>query len=270
KVLAITIDDAFESVYTVAWPMLRQAGLPFTLFVATEAIDKNYAGYMRWDQIIELAEAGVTIGSQAVTHPHLTRLSTDSVARELRDSRTRLEMKINRPVTLLAYPYGEASLSVMNEATLAGYNFAFGQHSGALGDKSDRWYLPRFAMNMRYGTLERFRERIAMKSLPVTKITPSDPLIDRQSMPTHITLELDASRSAPSLGQIQCYHSPSTLMEQVDRPIADGQGTTGDRSGTVLVFQLPRPLDPGRNRINCTARDADGSWRWFGWQFIVQ
>ncbi|MEM7072927.1 MAG: polysaccharide deacetylase family protein, partial [Pseudomonadota bacterium] len=47
KVLAITIDDAFESVYTVAWPMLRQAGLPFTLFVATEAIDKNYAGYMR-------------------------------------------------------------------------------------------------------------------------------------------------------------------------------------------------------------------------------
>ena len=48
RTLAITIDDAYSSVYEQAWPRLRDAGLPFTLFVATDPIDHRLAGYMTW------------------------------------------------------------------------------------------------------------------------------------------------------------------------------------------------------------------------------
>ena len=64
KTVGITIDDAFSSVYKIGWPMLRRAGLPFTLFVATEPLDRKTSGYMSWDQLRELHKAGVTIGSQ--------------------------------------------------------------------------------------------------------------------------------------------------------------------------------------------------------------
>ena len=35
RAVAITIDDAYLSVYTEAWPRLQAAGFPFTVFVAT-------------------------------------------------------------------------------------------------------------------------------------------------------------------------------------------------------------------------------------------
>ena len=41
RTVALTIDDAYASVYDVAWPLLREANLPFTVFVAVEGVDKQ-------------------------------------------------------------------------------------------------------------------------------------------------------------------------------------------------------------------------------------
>ena len=59
KVIAITVDDAFLSVYEKAWPLLKARNIPFTVFVATDAIDRNVADVMRWDQIREMQAEGV-------------------------------------------------------------------------------------------------------------------------------------------------------------------------------------------------------------------
>lgn len=48
RTVAITIDDAYRSVFTQAWPRLRAAGLTFTLFVATEPVTKAFPDYMTW------------------------------------------------------------------------------------------------------------------------------------------------------------------------------------------------------------------------------
>ncbi len=63
RTIALTIDDAFLSVYDRAWPMLAKAGLPFTLFVATNAIDAKRPGHMTWAQLRALAAAGVPAGT---------------------------------------------------------------------------------------------------------------------------------------------------------------------------------------------------------------
>jgi hypothetical protein len=34
-----------------------------------------------------------------------------------------------------------------------------------------------------------------------------------------------------------------------------------------IEIRLARELSPGRSRMNCTVKDSDGNWRWFGHQF---
>ena len=41
KEILITIDDAFESFYTEAWPYLKENKIPFILFVSTEPVGKR-------------------------------------------------------------------------------------------------------------------------------------------------------------------------------------------------------------------------------------
>ena len=73
RTMAITFDDAYRSVYAIAWPRLKRAGMPFTLFVGTNSVDIGAAGFMSWDQLREMAAAGVTIGNHTDTHPHMGR-----------------------------------------------------------------------------------------------------------------------------------------------------------------------------------------------------
>ena len=70
KKILITIDDAFKSFYTEAWPYLKKNKIPFILFVSTEPMGKN--GYMTWDQIREIEkEDFVIIGHHSHTHDYL-------------------------------------------------------------------------------------------------------------------------------------------------------------------------------------------------------
>src|SRR5690606_16678951 len=68
KVVAITIDDAYESVYTHAFPRLKQRDFPFTVFVSTDALDEGLGGFMSWEQLRELQAAGVTLANHSATH----------------------------------------------------------------------------------------------------------------------------------------------------------------------------------------------------------
>ena len=68
--LLLTIDDAFESFYLNAWPILKQKKIPFILFVSTREIGKY--GYMTWKEIKEVASYEfVTIGNHSHSHEYL-------------------------------------------------------------------------------------------------------------------------------------------------------------------------------------------------------
>ena len=70
KEILITIDDAFKSFYTEAWPYLEKNKIPFILFVSTEPVGKK--GYMTWDEIREVeSKSFTTIGH----HSHTDRKS---------------------------------------------------------------------------------------------------------------------------------------------------------------------------------------------------
>jgi peptidoglycan/xylan/chitin deacetylase (PgdA/CDA1 family) len=92
---------------------------------------------LTWSQAREMAASGVEIGSHTVTHPILPWLPGDRVARELRQSRRRLEEALDREVTSFCYPNGDYNARVRDEAARAGYRVAVTTEAGLNDRASD-------------------------------------------------------------------------------------------------------------------------------------
>ena len=256
RAVGISIDDAFISVYKEAWPRLRDAGMPFTLFVATKPLDDGTSGYMSWDQLRELHAAGVSIGNQTHSHPHMPRGSKAQNMEELRISNERFLAELGATPDVIAYPYGEYSLAVRDAAKEAGFAFGFGQHSGAIHYLQDMYYLPRFSMNETYGGLDRFKLAVNALPLPVTDITPADPLLSNETNPPPFGFTVVAEPVARRLERLSCYEARQGKLKL-------------EFLGPRIEVRLGEALPKGRSRINCTMPAWNGRWRWFGLQFYL-
>jgi len=253
RAIGISIDDAYRSVYNNAWPRLRAAGLPFTLFVATEAIDRRGQSYMSWEQIREMQDAGIAIGSQTHTHLHMAASPRLQNEADIAQSNRRFAEELGRVPTLFAYPYGEMSLDVRATIIDAGFIAAFGQHSGVVHPIADRYFLPRFAFNETYGGIDRLRTAANALPLPVRDITPADPLLTQN--PPDFGFSVDPT--IDKLDQLACYNSQQGRLN-IER-----------LGASRIELRFAEALPRGRSRINCTMPGGNGRWRWFGRQFLV-
>ncbi len=255
RTVGISIDDAFLSVYAEAFPRLRKAGFPFTLFVATDPVDRRIGGYMNWDQIRELKKAGATIGSQTHTHLHMASSTPERNSADLQKSNDRFRAELGEVPTIIAYPYGEYSLAVGTAAKEAGLTTGFGQHSGVLHPDADMSYLPRFAMNENFGGESRFRLAVNALPLNVSDVSPLDPLLKADNNPPILGFTVNGA-AAQRLSRLACY--------------ASGQGKARlERLGSRVEVRLENAFPSGRARINCTMPTRDGRWHWYGLQFYV-
>ena len=128
---AITFDDGLVRTWREAIPMLLERGLPCTMFIATGLMgtphpDLDGEMIMSAEEVVELADAGVEIGAHTVDHPHLSQLTYEQTLEQMRRSRGVLEDLLGRPVTAMAYPYGEVSAQALRAAEQAGYELACG------------------------------------------------------------------------------------------------------------------------------------------------
>jgi len=154
-----TFDDAFRSSATV-FPALERLGVPVQIFVCTRYAragaplsipelagdDPAQLATMSWDELREHRDRGVRIGSHAVSHAHLTRLSDSELRGELENSRREIEAELGRPCRELAYPYGEHDERVRVAARAAGYNRGYSLR----GRKRDAYALPRVDLYRRH------------------------------------------------------------------------------------------------------------------------
>ena len=250
--IGISIDDADKSFLKFAWPQFKEKRFPVTLFVNTSTISKNNKNYLNWDEIRKLKNDGVTIGGHSHTHNHLPNMSTDEVKKEIEISNKIFLDELGEIPTLFAYPYGEASVKVINLLKNYKYKVAFGQHSGVINETSNLYYLPRFSLNERYGNIDRVRFAANTKGLGVYDFIPIDPNITEN--PPFIGLSLLDQNLAKS---IDCF-------------IFDSKGKVESeifKFNERIEIRLMRKLSKGRSRLNCTAKDSFGNWRWFGHQF---
>ncbi|MEE8173301.1 MAG: polysaccharide deacetylase family protein [Alphaproteobacteria bacterium] len=253
KAVGITIDDAAISVIREAWPRLREAGFPFTLFVATDAIDQRQGHSMGWDDIRTLANSGVTIANHSASHGHLWRLGLAAARRDVVHAQTRFQAELGFSPRLFAYPYGEYNLALRGLVEELGFEVAFGQNSGVAGKGADLFTLPRFSLNEAYGDMERFQLIINTLPIPVHDVTPAEPILARN--PPHIGFTVD--ESLDEIDALACYVS--------------GQGAVqvellGERR---VELRMSKPFPLGRTRVNCTLPGPDRRWRWLGMQYLV-
>ena len=253
RTVAITIDDAYLSVYTEAWPRLTEAGFPFTLFVASSPIDRKLSGYMSWEQIRELQSSGVTIGSQTHTHPHMHRLSDEEVRAEISTSNGRFIEELGLRPELFAYPYGEYSQFVIDAVKNAGFRAAFGQNSGIMHSADDQFQLPRFAFNEAYGTIDRLKLAVDGLPLKVHDLTPEDMVLTTNPPLYGFTVSEEMS----PVSQLRCFSNNHGKLDVT-------------MLGMRAEIRAPGPLTEPRARINCTMPAVDGRWRWFGRQFLTR
>jgi len=255
RTVAITIDDAALSVYREAWPRLKAAGLPFTVFVSTEPLDGGFAGSMSWPQLREMAaDPLVTVGNHGHRHAHMAWLTPAEQRADIAQATARFQAELGAAPTLFAYPYGEMSQALRRTVMEAGFAAAFGQQSGVAGALGDRLALPRFPLNEAYGEMDRFRLVANALPLPVDGVTPADmALAEAAANPPNVGFSVVAPPG--DLGALNCFASAGEMeMLRLDRRIE---------------LRFADPLPTGRLRINCTLPAEGGRWRWFGMQFVV-
>lgn len=251
--ISITIDDAYLSVYKKAWPILKKFNIPFTLFVSTDVIDRKLPNYMNWDQIRELMDYGVIIGSQTKSHPHLHRLSQKQILYEIEYSNKRFIEELGFKPNLFAYPYGEYDLKTLEIIKGSGFDAAFGQHSGVAHKSAGLFEIPRFAMNENYGDLDRLKLVVNALPIIVKDISPENTFLKQN--PPNFGFTLDPIMQSNKI--VRCFASNNITSN-----------TT--RIGKYRIeVRLSKKFPKSRGRINCTMEAFDNRWRWFGKQFVI-
>ena len=230
RCVALTFDDGYRDLLTLAGPLLKRHGLPATVFAAVAALERGWlwpdlvrhalrttpAGdveletltdggpqmfmlatrsqrlaavadldarlkrlgdhakwttleelvwkllgaaardvsmprlMLTWDELRRVMRDGVTVGAHTVTHPILTRMSEQEAAREIVESRERLEEVLGIPVRHFAYPNGrpdDVSPAVRRLVKWAGFRSAYTTIEGYNRPGDDRWSLQRLDAN---------------------------------------------------------------------------------------------------------------------------
>jgi len=152
--VVITADDGHRSIYTQMRPIVLRYRVPVTLFIYPSAISNaDYA--MTWEQLRELQHTGwFDIQSHTYWHPDFRkerqRLSTSEyrrfVAWQLSKARQTIFQKLDRPVDILAWPFGIYDDDLGRQASEEGYVAAFTLERRPAGASDNLLALPRYLM----------------------------------------------------------------------------------------------------------------------------
>lgn len=132
----VTFDDGYEGVHRHALPVLAKHGFPATLFVSTGWLrgPHDTGGgldtMLDWDQVRELAGAGVEIGGHSHSHPQLDQLDDRRLRSELILCKEIVSDQLGSAPASFAYPYGYSSRRVREAVRETGYAQALAVGNG--------------------------------------------------------------------------------------------------------------------------------------------
>lgn len=131
KPVCITFDDGYLDSYTIVYPLMKEYGFPWTLFLITDDVGKPY-NRMTWDQLKEMANShAVTIASHTLSHPKLHNLATRAEKeKEIVEANKALKYQLGIDNVWLAYPYGDYDDEVIDICKKAGIKMAVTTDAG--------------------------------------------------------------------------------------------------------------------------------------------
>lgn len=178
----ITIDDGWRSVYTDAYPVLKEFGYPFTLYIYTDYLN-NHAKSLTHEMVREMQANGATIGSHSVSH-HLPSIvkkfrsnGSESFSKyldkEFGSSQKILQSTFGQAVTTYVYPGGFHLAEMYPVAQKFGYQHLFTVLPGKVTRLTENHLLPRYIV---LGTNDSIFNRAIAKGLelapPLVPVSP--------------------------------------------------------------------------------------------------
>jgi peptidoglycan/xylan/chitin deacetylase (PgdA/CDA1 family) len=136
---ALTFDDGMRNNHEVALPILREYGIPATVYVTIGFIDGTSpwvgaggdGAMMSEAQLRELVSAGWELGAHTMTHPDMSAMGYEECLSEIRDSASALEAIGGAAVQTFAYPFGRYGPDAVKAARDSGMIAAVTTGSGS-------------------------------------------------------------------------------------------------------------------------------------------
>ena len=254
KKILLTIDDGFSSFYKNAWPYLKEKKIPFILFISTEAVGKY--GYMTWDQIKEIEKEETSfLGNHSHSHEYLINYNFKDFKYDIDQSIKNFKDNIGYNPIFFSYPFGEYSLE-QKKYISKNFKFAFGQHSGVIDLNKDKYELPRFPINEKYGDISRFKSLIKFLPLQYNKIIPENKFVNSTNNPPEMSIFFFNEQK--NLDKISCYSNEGNGWDKTNIKLENNK---------LNIFFMEK-FKERRGRINCSLNDIEG-WRWLGIQFSI-
>ncbi len=133
KPIILTFDDGYRDNYDNAFPLLRQYGFPATFFVLTEVTGQDVPDYMSWDQLREIAAAGMDVECHGRVHDDLPKISHDRLVWQVLGCREMIEAELGQRPRFVAYPSGQFDDQVVAV-------FASDHYWGGISTQQGAWH----------------------------------------------------------------------------------------------------------------------------------
>ncbi len=250
----ITVDDGFVSFYNNGFPLLKKYNCNATVFINTESV--GWSDYMNWEQIKELVQAGIQIASHSHAHPYFLNVSKEervqTYIKDLEKSEQLFLEHLGFVPKVYAYPYGEFDESMVHVLKERGYKLAFAQNSGVWDYKSNIYAVPRFPVSGIHFGMDKFKQRIKMKSLPI-QISEPCPIVLSAQENYSLELRLDDSNNFSSLNCFFNNQYGADLFTMQDE---------------VIQVNIKMPENKRRALLTFTSKRKNGDWYWWSVLFI--
>lgn len=243
KCAVLTADDAYLSVYTEAFRLIKEYGFPLTVFVTTEGVERKFGAYMSWEMMREMqASSLVEFGNHS--HTHAFFVDGGDFETDLISAQNLLTRHLGGDNKLFAYPYGEFDDRMMSVLQKHGYK-AFVQHSGAFGTTTNQLQIPRYPMSSAFA--KSFATKANTKAFRLISLSFAHKLSFVVQKDDFVPRELNCFYGAKSLKIADLIISDQTIKYTLE-PLVEINGR--------------------RSHITCTARSKSGGYFWFSYLII--
>lgn len=158
KPVIITFDDGYSDAYQIALPILKEKGMTGTFFIITGFFNK--IDYLSQDNVIELANQGMEIGSHTQMHSDLSIVSQDKSQKEIFDSKKDLENLLGKKIYFFCFPSGKYNAETLEIVKTAGYLMAVSTKEGIVHSSNSPFETTRIRIRGE-DSLDKFKESLS-------------------------------------------------------------------------------------------------------------
>ena len=142
----ITFDDAYDSIYTTARPILNNYNIPYCVFVCNEFIGKE--GYLSKKMIeVMSSDPNCTIGSHLYKHVISRFIEKSELEKYMTLSKEELENITKKDVDAFAFPFGSFFAVSEENLIVAKKIFKYVFMTIPVGYKKEDGFVPRYNIN---------------------------------------------------------------------------------------------------------------------------